>query len=115
MDPLLSISYNTIVRFFEAVEGNYHNAIYIACNCEYQRESNCGDFLFAPGHDCIPVLFPLKDAELFIGTTIDPSDCSIVMDSKTFIRLYHKWIEMVTQSDSSCPLQLLLAHLNQIK
>ncbi len=112
-DPVLSVSYATIAAFFEAAEGNYRNAVYVSCTCDYQKESGCGDFLFIPGHDCRPVLLPLLDAENFMGTTIDQTDCSCIMDSRCFIRLYNKWIELATASSKDCPIHQILHLMNR--
>ena len=112
-DPVLSVSYATIAAFFEAAEGNYRNAVYVSCACDYQKESGCGDFLFIPGHDCRPVLLPLSDAETFMGATIDRTDCSCVMDSRCFIRLYSKWIELSTPSSKDCPIHQILHLMNR--
>lgn len=78
-------------------------------------DGRCGDFLFIPGHDCIPILLPCSDAETFLGTQIDCTDCAGILSSKTFFRLYHKWLELVTDSDQICPLQQILPLLNQEK
>ena len=107
-DPVLSVSYATIAAFFEAAEGNYRNAVYVSCTCDYQK-----DFLFIPGHDCRPVLLPLSDAENFMGTTIDRTDCSCIMDSRCFIRLYNKWIELATASSKDCPIHQILHLMNR--
>ena len=112
-DPVLSVSYATIAAFFEAAEGNYRNAVYVSCTCDYQKESGCGDFLVIPGHDCRPVLLPLSDAENFMGTTIDRTDCSCIMDSRCFIRLYNKWIELATASSKDCPIHQILHLMNR--
>lgn len=111
-DPVLSVSYGTVASFFEASEGNYRNAFYVSCSCSYTK-SGCGDFLFIPGHDCRPILLPVTDAENFIGTAIDRTECAGTMDSGCFIRLYHKWIELTTSSASDCPIQQLLHLMNQ--
>lgn len=111
-DPILSVSYATIAEFFEATEGNYRSAVYVSCACDYHKEG-CGDFLFVPGHDCRPILFPVSDAEVFMGTAIDRTDCSCVMDSRCFIRLYSKWIELATSSSRDCPIQQLLHLMNR--
>lgn len=113
MDPILSVSYATIAAFFEAAEGNYRNAAYVSCSCDYTRESGCGDFLFIPGRDCIPVILPLQDAENFLGTRVDKSEFIFVMSSQTFIRLYNRWIELTTTSAKDCPIQQLLHLMNQ--
>lgn len=105
MDPVLSVSYEIIACFFEAAEGNYRNAMYISCSCSQEHEDRCGDFLFIPGHNCIPILLPCSDAETFLGTQIDSTDCAGIVSSKTFFRLYHKWLELVTDSDQICPLR----------
>lgn len=115
MDQILDVSYSTIASFFEAAEGNFRNAVYVSCLCDYAKESGCGDFLFIPGHDCKPIILPLKDAEKFMGIKIDNSEFSIIMDSRSFIRLYSKWIESVTFSSKSCPIHQLLHLLNQPK
>lgn len=112
MDPLLGVSYATVAAFLESAEGNYRNAIYVSCRCNYTK-SDCGDFLFIPGYDCKPVILPVKDAEKFLGTQIDRSECITLMDSRTFILLYHKWIELTTSSAIDCPIQQLLHLMNQ--
>ena len=108
MDPILSINYATIASFFEAAEGNFRNAAYVSCSCNYARESGCGDFLFLPGHDCRPIIFPVMDAEKFLNTRIDKSEFSIVMNSRDFIRLYSRWIELTVSSVQACPIQQLM-------
>jgi hypothetical protein len=113
MDPVLSVSYATIAAFLEAAEGNYRNALYISCHCNYENKSVCGDFLFIPGHDCIPILLPISDAEVFLNTQVDKSECAGIIGSQTFIRLYHKWIELTTSSVKDCPIQQLLHLMNQ--
>lgn len=112
-DPVLSISYITIAAFFEAVEGNYRNAVYVSCSCDFHKKPGCGDFLYVPGHDCRPILFPVSDAEAFMGTTIDPTDCSCVMDSRCFVRLYGKWIKLYTISSKDCPIHQILHLMNR--
>ena len=93
MDPVLSVSYATIATFLEAAEGNYRNAMYVSCHCSYESKSQCGDFLFIPGHDCRPIILPLPDAEIF--------------------QLYQKWIDLTTSSIKDCPIQQLLHLMNQ--
>lgn len=109
----LNISYETLVRFFEATEGNYRNALYIhCCVCKHQRENNCGDFLFIPDHDCQPILLPLTDAELFMGRPVDRSDCAGVLTNHAFLQLYHQWLMLQTDSDEICPYHQLLHKMN---
>ena len=113
MDPVLSVSYATIAGFFEAAEGNYRNAVYVSCSCSYRRESGCGDFLFIPGHDCRPILLPLTDAEKFLGRAVDRTECACTMDSRCFIRLYSRWLELATCSARDCPIQQVLHLMNR--
>lgn len=113
MDPVLSVSYATIAAFFEAAEGNYRNAVYVFCSCDYRRESGCGDFLFIPGHDCRPILLPLSDAEGFMGRAVDRTECACTMSSRCFIRLYSRWLELVTDSARDCPIQQILHLMNR--
>ncbi len=114
MDPVLSVSYATIASFLEAAEGNFRNAMYVSCSsCGYDKESGCEDFLFIPGHDCKPIILPLIDAEAFLNIRVDRNECAGVMSSHTFIRFYHKWIELTTSSVKECPIQQLLHIMNQ--
>ena len=115
IDPILSISYATIASFFEAAEGNFRNAIYVTCHCNYVRDSGCGDFLFLPGRDCKPIIFPLTDAEKFLNIQIDKSEFAITMSSRNFIQLYSRWIELIVPSSKDCPIQQLLHLGNQPK
>jgi hypothetical protein len=115
MDPILSVSYSTIASFLEAANGNFRNSIYVSCTCDYRRESGCGDFLFVPGHDCIPIILPLSDAENFLGKIVDKSECASTLSSRCFIQLYHKWIELATSSSDECPIQQLLHVMNKPK
>lgn len=112
IDPILSVSYETIARFFEATEGNYRNALYIACSCSYKKESGCGDFLFIPGFNCYPILLPLSDAEIFMGMRVDRTDCAGIISSDSFIRLYHKWMDLTITSSKDCPFHQLLHFMN---
>lgn len=113
MDPVLSVSYATIASFFESTEGNFRNAFYVSCECHYQSEAECKDFLFVPGHDCKPIILPLKDAENFLGIIIDKTEFAAMISSHTFIHLYSKWIELAVPSSRDCPIQQLLHLMNQ--
>ena len=113
MDPVLSVSYATIAAFFEAAEGNYRNAVYVSCSCDYRRESGCGDFLFIPGHDCRPILLPLSDAEGFMGRAVDRTECACTISSRGFIRLYSRWLGLATDSARDCPIQQVLHLMNR--
>jgi len=115
MDPILSINYVTIASFFEAAEGNFRNAAYVSCNCNYPRESGCGDFLFLPDHDCKPIIFPLTDAENFLGIKIDKSEFTLIISSRDFIRMYSRWIELTVPSVKDCPIQQLMHLANRPK
>lgn len=105
--PVFSVSLSVLSAFFEAAEGNYRNSIYVTCSCNHVMERSCRDFLVAPGHDCKPIIVPVADAEKFLGIPVDKSECVVRMGSHTFMRLYHKWIVWVTESDTDCPMQLL--------
>lgn len=113
MDPILGVSYATVASFMESAQGNFRNAFYVTCSCDYTRESGCGDFLFIPGFDCKPVILPVTDAEAFLNKQIDKNECAGIMSSRTFIRFFHKWIELTTSSAKDCPIQQLLHLLNQ--
>lgn len=115
MDPTLNISYQTIADFLEAAEGNYRNAIYVTCCCNSREEAGCRDFLFIPGYDCRPILFPMRDAECFLGVAVDKTDCAGILTSHQFLRLYSKWISLTLSTSSGCPIQQLLIQMNQVK
>ena len=115
MDPALSVSYATIAAFLESTEGNFRQAVYVSCNCNYIKEAGCGDFLFIPGFDCKPVIIPLADIEKFMGTKVDKSECIAVLTSQSFIRLYKKWIDLTTASSAECPIRQLLYIMNMQK
>ncbi|HJC23223.1 MAG TPA: hypothetical protein H9761_05905 [Candidatus Eisenbergiella merdavium] len=110
----LSISYETLARFFEAAGGNHRNAFFMYCDvCKYHREEGCGSYLFIPGENCVPILLPCADAETFLGTTIDKTDCIGMIRTSQFIRLYQRYIELHTASDKECPIQQLLCLYNR--
>lgn len=113
MDPILSISYQNVADFLAAAEGNYRNAMYVSCHCNSKEEAGCRDFLFVPGHDCKPILFPRRDAEIFLGITIDPTDFAGQITNHDFLHLYSKWISLTLSSSSKCPILQLLTLINQ--
>lgn len=108
MNPVLSVSYAAIASFLESAEGNYRNAIYVTCSCVHSSEHGCGDFLFIPGHDCKPIILPLKDAESFFQTCVDKSECACEIDSHTFNRLYQKWLGLMVSSSKECAVRQFL-------
>lgn len=112
-DPVLSVSFGTVAAFFESSAGNYRNSIYVSCSRTCSKKSCCSDFLLIPGHDCRPILFPINDAEAFIGAPIDPTECTGTINCDCFIRLYHKWIELTTSSASDCPVHQLINEMNK--
>lgn len=114
MESSVSVTLKTIAVFMEAAQGNYRNALYVRCSvCLYSRESHCGDFLFIAGHDGIPILFPVYDAEQFFGHNIDCSECIGNISNQDFLRLYHKWIQLNTSTDNVCPYHQILHFLNK--
>lgn len=108
MNSLLSVSYAVIASFLESAEGNYRNAVYVTCSCAHNREHGCGDFLFIPGHDCTPVIVPVKDAERFFETTVDKFECACMIDSHTFNRLYRKWMSLQVPDAGECAIRQFL-------
>lgn len=114
MESGLGVNLTTIAEFMSAAQGNHRNALYIRCNiCAYKRESHCGDFLFIAGPDGTPILLPVSDAEQFFGGSIDHTDCSATIGNQDFLRLYHKWIVLHTESDGPCPFHQILCLTNQ--
>ena len=115
MAEILGVNLKTIANFMDAAQGNYRNALYISCNvCGYSKESHCGDFLFIAGSDGSPILLPISDAEQFFGCKIDYSDCNSRIGNQDFLRLYHKWIELHTVYDHTCPYHQILHHTNHM-
>lgn len=105
LNPVLSVSYAAIASFLESAEGSYRNAIYVTCSCVHSPEHGCGDFLFIPGHDCKPIIFPLKDAEAFFQTCVDKSECACVTDCHAFSRLYQKWLSLEVSDSGECAIR----------
>ena len=98
MAEILGVNLKTIADFMDAAQGNYRNALYISCN----------------GSDGSTILLPISDAEQVFGCKIDYSDCNSRIGNQDFLRLYHKWIELHTVSDHTCPYHQILDLLNRI-
>ncbi|MBR1700386.1 MAG: hypothetical protein IJ716_00375 [Lachnospiraceae bacterium] len=115
MDSMLSISFKTISNFMEAAGGNFRSSIYVSCRKSCEAADGCQDFLFIPGRDCKPIIFPIKDAEQFFHMPIDPSECAGIMSSSCFLLLYRKYLDMELPSDGECPIKELLHRANSEK
>ena len=94
----------TIHRFLNATDGNWRNSFYIHCAvCRYEKEPNCGDFLFVPQPDGRPFLLPIHEAETAFGL-IDRGDCLGQMSNVMFGELYKKWLQKACPcSGELCP------------
>ncbi len=114
-EPALNVSYETIAGFFESAEGNYRNAVYVTCNRSCTKAEGCRDFLFIPGGDCKPIIFPVSDANVFMGVSVDASDCMGTMSSHCFIRIYRQFLNLSLDSDADCPIKQLLHTANTPK
>jgi len=108
MDPKLHTSYHTIASFFQATEGNYRNAFYVNCHPHCSHE-HCGDFLFIPDFNCKPILVLVTDLELFLGSSIDKTDCACVISIHCFLQFYQGWIADNVSDSRCCPIPELLA------
>lgn len=111
MDEMLGISYQTVSGFLEAAGGNFRASIYVVCRKSCKSVDGCRDFLFVPGRDCRPIIFPVQDAERFFHLRIDPSECAGTMTSACFLLLYRSFLDEALESDGECPVRELL-HLS---
>lgn len=93
----------TLYTFMRAVRGNWHNALYIECDCNLCPYKGEG-FLLTADADGKPVLISVTDFQTFAGESIDPVECQAVLSQQTFESVYSFYIEWHTISDVKCSL-----------
>ena len=92
-----------LYAFMRVVRGNWHNALYIECNCELCSHRRDG-FLFAADADGKPVLIPVCTFQTFAGVSIDADECKATLSRQAFESAYSLYIEWHTITETSCPL-----------
>lgn len=94
----------TIHSFLCSAQGNWRNSIYVDCSiCKFNKESQCGNFLFVPAYNGSPILLPVSDAEILTGHPIDKSECLGVISNLKFHELFSLWFKLNIDSDEPCP------------
>lgn len=94
--------------FMRATQGDWRNAVYIACSsCPYS-ELGCGGHLLAANADGVPILFPLHLFEELTDETIDKDECAGVLTLQAFESLYHMWLIWNTKTNDSCSIMQVL-------
>lgn len=96
--------------FLKAARGNWHNAIYIKCNsllCPHGNLMPCEGFLMAIDADGSPIFISVNTLRKLSGEPIDPEECCITLNKRTFEAAYAQYVEWHTTSPESCSLKQL--------
>lgn len=99
---------DTMYSFLKGVRGSWRNAIYLYCGrsrCPSSQQKRCGGCLMTADANGVPILVSAKAFEAFSGETIDPSECSGVLDKRAFDSAYALAILWHSVSSSDCPLR----------
>lgn len=91
-----------------AAQGDWRNAVYIACSsCPYSGQG-CGGYLLSANTDGVPILFPLPLFEELTGETVDKDECAGVLTRQAFEALYHMWLIWNTKTKDHCSIKQVL-------
>lgn len=99
-----------IYTFLKAVRGNWHNAVYIKCNsllCPHGNMMPCEGFLMAIDADGSLIFMRVETLQKLSGESIDPEECCITLNKRTFEAAYASYVEWHTASAESCSLKQL--------
>lgn len=102
--------YSKLYSFMRAVQGNWHNALFISCNCNYCPHgdvSHCSGFLMSADADGQPLLMPVSTFRQLTGESIEDTSCRGILGKPIFETVYSQYIEWHTVSDQDCPLWVL--------
>ncbi len=97
-------------QFLRATRGNWHNAIYIKCSsllCPHGHLSPCEGFLMAIEADGTPIFISVETFRKMSGESIDPDECCITINKRTFENVYNLYVEWHTASPEGCSLRQL--------
>jgi len=93
-----------LYAFMRAARGNWHNALYVECDCNHCSHHGDG-FLFAADADGKPLLIPVSTFQTFAGESIAPDECQATLPRHTFESIYSLYLEWHTVSDADCLLR----------
>lgn len=98
-------NHNELYPFMKAVQGNWHNALYLSCRqSTCTQHESCQDFLMSADADGHPILIPVDVIRSLSGEDIAPEECLGTMEKRKFETLYSLYIEWHTVSQTGCPL-----------
>lgn len=100
----------TLYSFMRAVRGNWHNALFINCNCQscsHRGHLPCKGFLMAADADGRPLLMPVETLRRLTGESVEASECRGILDKQAFESAFSQYIEWHTISDEDCSLRQL--------
>lgn len=100
----------TLYSFMRAVRGNWHNALFISCNCQtcpHGEGLRCDGFLMAADADGRPLLMPVETLRRLTGESVEAAECWGSLDRRAFEAAFSQYIEWHTVSDEDCPLMQL--------
>lgn len=96
--------------FLRAVRGNWHNALFISCDCStcpHGEAAHCNGFLMAADADGQPLLMPVNTFRQLTGESVEDTACRGILGKQIFEAVYSQYIEWHTASDLECPLWTL--------
>lgn len=82
-----------LYRFLKLCVGNYRNALYIECSC---------DFLMIADQDAKPILFPVRNFYELTGEYPQKDEMCGVMSKQSFENIYRGWLLWNTDG-TGCP------------
>ena len=94
----------TIQKFQTLTRGNWKNSVYVECKqCKYEPHEACGDFMYIPNENGVPVILSVSDCTLLFSRIIDPSECLLWIDHLKFQDIYYAWIVTNQKDPFQCP------------
>lgn len=93
--------------FLCTVQGNWRNAIFIQCSCQFCSQGNaqpCLGFLFSVDSEGHPFLIPVEKIYHLTGENVEYTDCCGVLDKQSFESAYHQYLVWHVDSSPECAL-----------
>lgn len=98
-----------IFAFLSAVEGNWRNAIHIACGeRDCPHTAACSEVLFAADADGSPILLPVSALRACGCQEVDKHECAGCLEKSAFVAAYRRFLDWHTDTDGDCALRRLL-------
>ena len=86
----------TLYEFLHATQGNWRNSIYVDCEI-------CGDYLFVPNPDGLPIVILAADLARISLDSIDKAECLGSLCNAGFMTLYYRWFLWNKNTNLACP------------